>query len=504
MPKANAVSVTKAAMIAQARPRGWSRQVRLRPGSCCSGAPVTAISLADGRLCPMSEWIGRTAAEIAAAVRAGKASAGEVVREHLDRIAAIDGELGAFVRVRAERAAAEAAEVDARGDLAGLPLAGVPVAIKDNIPVAGEPMRSGSAATPDTPQPADHPVVAGLRAAGAVVVGITNLPELGIYPFTDNAYGIARNPWDPRRTSGGSSGGAATAVASAMVPIAHGNDGAGSIRIPAANCGLFGLKPGPGVVPAEIGADSWDGMSENGPLATTVGDAALMLAVMAGEPSFAEVTEPGGLRIALSIKPPAAGVTIRRELKAAVRTAGAALAGLGHEVAVDDPHYPLWTGTAVISRWLALPAADAEPYLSDPRLEDRTRRHARAGRLIAKVRPPREDDRRRFREAVEPLFERRDVLVMPTLARRPPQARAWGQGSWLRSVGSAMTYAPMTAAWNLAGYPAATVPMGVDASGLPLAVQLVAAPGKESLLLGVAAQLEARRPWARHAPMYAG
>ncbi|GAA2578665.1 amidase family protein [Actinomadura fulvescens] len=450
----------------------------------------------------MSDWVGRTATEIAAAVRAGEVTAAEVVRDHLDTIAALDGELGAFVRVRRERALAEAAEVDARSDRAGLPMAGVPVAIKDNVPVAGEPMRSGSAATPDVPQESDHPVVARLRAAGAVVVGLTNLPELGIYPFTDNAYGVARNPWDPTRTAGGSSGGAAAAVAAGMVPVAHGNDGAGSIRIPAANCGLFGIKPGLGVVPAEIGGDAWDTMSENGPLATTVGDAALMLAVMAGTPALAEVDGPHGVRVALSVKPPAPGVRIRPELRAAVRAAGKALVGLGHHVVRDDPAYPLWAGTAVISRWFALPAVDAGPYLSDPRLETRTRRHVRAGRLISRVRAPQADDRARFREAVAPLFERRDVLVMPTLAQRAPKARQWGSGSWLHSVGSAMTYAPMTAAWNLAGFPAASVPMGVGDSGLPLSVQLVAAPGKEALLLGLAAQLEAALPWQRYAPGY--
>jgi amidase len=151
----------------------------------------------------------------------------------------------------------EAEAIDARADRAELRLAGVPVAIKDNRRVAGEPMRVGSAALPDVPQDKDHPVVARLRAAGAVVVGQTNLPELAIYPCTDSAFGIARNPWDRRRTPGGSSGGAAAAVASAMVPVAQGNDGLGSVRIPAAACGLFGIKPGFGVVPAQIGADSW-------------------------------------------------------------------------------------------------------------------------------------------------------------------------------------------------------------------------------------------------------
>jgi amidase len=155
----------------------------------------------------MAGWVGRPAGQIAAAVRSGEVTAAEVVTGHLDRIARLNPELGAFVRVRAAEAAREAAEVDARADRADLPLAGVPVAIKDCVPVAGEPMRLGSAATSDGARGQDHPVVARLRAAGAVVVGLTNLPELSIYPFTDSVYGIARNPWDRRRTPGGSSGG---------------------------------------------------------------------------------------------------------------------------------------------------------------------------------------------------------------------------------------------------------------------------------------------------------
>ncbi|WP_119728766.1 amidase [Thermomonospora amylolytica] len=454
----------------------------------------------------MSEWVGRTASEIAAAVKAGKVTAREVVAAHLERIRELDGELGAFVKVRTAKAPAEAEQIDARPDRAELPLAGVPVAIKDNVPVAGEPMRNGSLATDDSPQPADHPVVARLRAAGAVVVGLTNLPELAIYPFTDNAFGVARNPWDTSRTPGGSSGGAAAAVAAGLVPLAHGNDGAGSIRIPAANCGLFGIKPGFGVVPSEIGHDSWGGMSENGPLATTVADAALALSVMAGDPALAAPPEPGRLRIALSVRPPAPGVAIRRELVAAVRTAGRELVRLGHDVRRDDPDYPLWAGPAVLGRWLAYPAMDAEPFRDDPLLESRTRKHARAGRIAQRVRPPRDggpgSDRERFRQAVAPLFDRRDILVMPTLARQAPPARPGGEGSWLRSVLSALTYAPMTAAWNLAGYPAASIPMGISSAGLPIGVQLVAAPGGEALILGLAAQLEKAHPWRRLAPGY--
>jgi amidase len=447
----------------------------------------------------MTGWVGRPATETAAAVRSGKVTAVQVVSAHLDRIAKLNPELGAFVRVRSAEAAQEAAEVDARADRAELPLAGVPVAIKDVIPVAGEPMRLGSAAAPGTAQEKDHPVVARLREAGAVVVGLTNLPEMSIYPFTDSAFGIARNPWDRRRTPGGSSGGSAAAVASAMVPIAHGTDGLGSVRIPAAVCGLFGLKPGPGVVPAQIGADSWGGLLENGPLATTVADAALMLEVMAGA-TFA-LAEPPPLRIAASVRPPGQGVVVHRSFRAAVRECAGLLASLGHTVAADDPAYPLWATPALIASWFASPVGDAAPYLAGSGLERRTRRQVRAGQLVRRVRPPGDGDRDRLRAALLPFFDRHDVLVMPSLAWPCPPARRWGERSWLHSVVAALRFAPMTGVWNMAGFPAASVPCP-PARGLPGSVQLVAAPGGEARLLAVAAQLERVQGWRRHAPAY--
>lgn len=229
----------------------------------------------------MTSWVGRTAAEIAAAVREKRATPHEVVVEHLARIERLDARVGAFRVLRAQAALAEADELADRADLAELPLAGVPVAVKDNLPVRGASNRNGSSATPDTPADHDHVTVARLRAAGAVVVGLTNVPELCVFGTTEGVHGTARNPWDTSRTAGGSSGGSAAAVAAGMVPIALGNDGMGSLRIPAANCGLIGLKPGHGTIPAGIGHGDWFGMSENGPLATTVEDARLMFAVLA-------------------------------------------------------------------------------------------------------------------------------------------------------------------------------------------------------------------------------
>src|SRR5947209_9923227 len=222
-----------------------------------------------------------TATEIAAAVQAGRLSPREVVDACLARIAATDAGIGAFHLVDADGARRAAEALAARPDLSGLPLAGVPVAVKDNLDVAGLPTRYGSAATSPEPATADDPIVARLRAAGAVVVGKTRMPELAIWPFTESrAFGGTRNPRDPSRNAGGSTGGGAAAVAAGMVPLALGSDGGGSLRIPAANCGVVGLKPGRAV--AGLATGHWYGCTAFGPIAATVADAALALDVLAG------------------------------------------------------------------------------------------------------------------------------------------------------------------------------------------------------------------------------
>ena len=238
-----------------------------------------------------------SAVVVAEQVRSGVSSPMEHVEAALAAIEEREPKIQAFVTVLAEQARADALALSRRPDLSTLPLAGVPVAIKDVIPVAGLPMREGSGATSAEPKVSDHPVVARLRAAGAVVVGLTTLPELAVWGTTDAPGHITRNPWNLSLTCGGSSGGAAAAVAAGMVPLAHGTDGLGSIRIPSANCGVFGIKPGRGVVPSELGATSWFGMAENGPIATTVDDAALMLSVLADRPELARIGASEPLRI---------------------------------------------------------------------------------------------------------------------------------------------------------------------------------------------------------------
>ncbi|MBZ9640569.1 amidase [Streptomyces sp. PSKA30] len=446
----------------------------------------------------MTHWVGRTAVEIAAAVREKQVTPREVVAEHLARIERIDGRVGAFRTVRAQAALAEADEVGARGDLGELPLAGVPVAVKDNLAVRGEAVRIGSAATADTPADQDHVTVARLRAAGAVVVGLTNVPELCVFGTTEGVHGIARNPWDTTRTAGGSSGGSAAAVAAGLVPIALGNDGMGSLRIPAANCGLVTIKPGHGVVPAGIGDGDWFGMSENGPLATTVADARLMLSVLA-DTEVVRRDPPGTHRVAVSLRSPLAGVTVSRPYTTAAQEAAGLLIKAGHQVRRADPPYPLSLSFTSLAHWTAGTSVDAQG-LDRRLLARRTRVHAAVGRrFVGAVRGG--GSRDALRRRLEPFFAEYDVLLTPALARRSPKAVPWHERGWLRNVAANTAYSPMTPPWNLTGWPAMTVPLGTLPSGAPCAVQLVGRPGSEAELLGLAAQLEAARPWQRTAPL---
>ena len=450
---------------------------------------------------PLQTW---TATSVADAVRSGRVTAVEAASQALARIDERDGDLAAFQVVRREGALRDAAAVDhARRD--ALPLAGVPVAIKDNVPVEGEPMRVGSAATESYAQLANHEVVRRLRAAGAVVVGITRVPELCIFGQTDSVYGITRNPWDLSRTPGGTSGGSAAAVAAGIVPIAHGNDGMGSVRIPAACTGLVGIKPGGGLVPADLGANDWYGMSENGALATTVADTALMLSVLAGDPSLALVSDASDgpvLRIAVSTRPPVQGVSLDREhVRALFQTAGA-LRHAGHDVERFDPTYPTLTAVAALARWFAGTADDAE-HLDPALLERRTLTHAALGRFAKQRGLLRESWRDAWIERAGEVLTTYDVLMTPVLAAPPIEAKRWGETSWVTTMAAIVPWAPYAAPWNLASFPAMSVPAGVHpTAGTPMSVQLVARPGREAMLLSLAASIEALRPWPRLAPPY--
>jgi amidase len=448
--------------------------------------------------------VGLPATEIARLVRSGEATAVDVVRAHLDHIEAVDARIGAFRVLRREAALAEAHAIDTALTRFALPLAGVPIAIKDNVAVAGEACTDGSLAGSDTPATRDHPVVARLRKGGAIVVGMTRVPELCLYGTTDGPGTVSRNPWDTARSPGGSSGGSAAAVAAGCVPLAHGNDGMGSLRIPAAACGLVSLKPGRGVVPAEIGLDSWSGMAENGALATTVGDLAVAHAVLAGEEPTA-LADPGRpLRIAVSTRSPVPGVRADGPALAAVEEVVALLVAAGHTVVRRDP--PLTTGAAIggFAQWMAGADDDISHYgLDRAALQPRSRTHARVGRLMRRAGLVRPRIGEQFRERMTGFFEDVDVLLTPVTAGPPLPARPWHERSFLANVTANSRWAPWAAPWNVAGLPALVLPAGTRPEGLPLAVQFVGPPGAEARLLWLAGELERLQPWRRHAPVFA-
>jgi amidase len=446
-------------------------------------------------------WVGRSATELAAAVRESSVTAREVVEEHLTHLDAVDGHLGAFVSVRHEAARREADGVDAREDRFALPLAGVPVAIKDVVDVAGEPTWHGSQALSDEPARRDDPVVARLRKAGAVVIGKTRCPELSLWGTSDVPGRIAVSPWDPTRTAGGSSGGSAAAVAAGVVPIALASDGLGSVRIPAGATGCVGIKPGEDLLPVMVGDyHHWFGMSRYGPITTTVEDLALALDVMAGTESHREPLPPPDLRVAVSWRPPAPGTIVTRPWQENAVEAGRVLRHLGHHVTRADPPYDSALIPALIARWTQGAAQDIEALAAEEsRLQPRTRAHAAVGRRLADVFEVDDAQAARWRERVAPFFVEHDVLVTPLFARTPPKALGWHARPWAQNVAANLNAYPFTSPWNLADLPAAAVPLGAH-RGRPMAVQVVAGRGREDLVLQVARAIEQAVPWRRHAP----
>jgi len=442
-------------------------------------------------------------------VAAGEVSSRELVDAVLERIERVDPALNAYRTVFAERARMEADQADARRRSGGeRPLLGVPVAIKDDTDVAGEVTPFGTDAH-GPPAAEDAEVVRRLRAAGAIVVGKTHVPELTILPFTETAtFGRTRNPWDLQRTPGGSSGGSGAAVAAGLAGAALGSDGAGSIRIPAACCGLFGLKPQRDRIPMAPLAEPWHGLSTYGPLTRTVADTARFYdAAKDGGPSFAEAAArpPGRLRIAMSLKVPLpGGVKVGAEQRRAVEETAELLGSLGHEVVERDPDY----GTAflgVLARYLK-GISDAAATMPHPeRLERRTRGYVRLGALIpagavARARAAAAADAAR----IDRVFaEGVDVLLTPVLTRDPLRIGEYeGRGAPWTLNGTAR-WVPHLGVFNHTGQPAAAVPAGFTPGGLPRSIQLVGRPDDEPTLLSLAAQLEAERPWAQHRPPHA-
>jgi amidase len=440
----------------------------------------------------------------------GEITSPELVELYLDRIARFDGELNAYRVVRSVSARVEAVDAQRRIDEGErLPLLGVPIAIKDDVDVTGELTAWGTAAHgPAKVRDAD--VVRRLRDAGAIVIGKTNVPEMTIWPFTESAtFGVTRNPWDPTRSPGGSSGGTAAAVAAGLAPLGLGSDGGGSIRTPATWCGLFGLKPQRDRVPLAPHDDGWQGLIVNGPITRTVEDAALFLDVTTTTPLpdggfvAAAARPPVRLRIAFSTKSPlglAARVGIAQQ--AAVTEAVALLRSLGHDVVERSPDYAAMSaGWNVTARYLRGIYDDVATMPHPERLEPRTRSMARAGGRISDYRIGNvRAGEAALTRRVNAIFEHADVILTPGTATGPPRVGAFTKRGAFTTVCATMGRSPFQAIFNATGQPAAVVPWGLDRTGLPTSVQLVGRPSDEATLLALSAQIEAAHPWADRQP----
>ncbi len=448
---------------------------------------------------------------------AGEISSVELTKMSLRRIDDLGPALNAFRIVLAEQALTVAAEADRRRAAGeGAPLLGVPIAVKDNVDVAGELTTNGTRAFPD-PAAADDEYFRRIRAAGAVLVGKTTCPELSIFGFTEtDAHGITRNPWDPGRTPGGSSGGSAAAVAAGMVGVASASDGAGSIRIPASNCGLFGLKPQRGRVSLAPARSHWHGMSQLGCLTRRVEDTAIWLDATQGwlpgdrhkppAPASSYVgaaaRDPGRLRIALTLERPRSIFPQRLDprVAAAVDATADVLRGLGHEVVERTPDYGM-VSTDYITCYLA---GIAEDYRATPRpelLERRTRGMGRLGSALPAAAVRRAiASMGRHAARINAIFDEVDLVLSPVAAEPPIEIGRWaGRGALRTLIPMGQTY-PYAVVWNYTGQPAVSVPAPVAEGELPIGAMLVSPPNREDLLLSISAQLERETAWPERLP----
>ncbi|WP_354699480.1 6-aminohexanoate-cyclic-dimer hydrolase [Paraconexibacter sp. AEG42_29] len=460
--------------------------------------------------------------ELAGLVRDGTLSARELVQTSVDRIESLNPQLNAFVDVFAEDALAEADGIAADDPR---PFAGVPIAIKNNRAIAGRRLTVGSALMDDFVPRTDHNVVTRLKAAGFVIVGSTTLPEFGIVPVTETArFGPTRNPWDVARTPGGSSGGSAAAVAAGMVPVAHANDGGGSTRIPAACCGLVGLKPQRGRI--SLAPDlGYQFLVQDGVLTRTVAETAALLDLLAGpvlgdtswapEPAvpFAEQArrDPGRLRIALTTTMPLERTTVDPVCVQAARDAGALLESLGHEVVeVDAPWQipgllPLFAASfgPALTMSMAFAATVSGRPVSPESVEPLSWAMWEQCRSMTATDAALADAQLQgLARLIITWTAGYDLVLTPALAEAPVPIGTIDACSDqpLRDFARSGAFTPYTALCNVTGSPAISLPLyawpeGDPAAGLPLAVQLIGQPADEGTLLAVAAQLEAAAPW---------
>jgi amidase len=469
-------------------------------------------------------WLDATAQ--ADLVRRGEVSPRELTEAAIARIEAVNPKLDAVIRTRFD-----AARLEAEGDLPDGPFRGVPILFKDlGCLVEGEPTAFGLGPLRDLAFPVTSYVAQQFRAAGFLPLGRTNVPELGTTVTTEpRSFPPARNPWDPGHSTGGSSGGSAAAVAAGMVAVAHASDGGGSIRVPASECGLVGLKPTRGrVSQGPVAGEAWAGSVTDGAITRTVRDAAGVLDViskpMPGDPYYApplprplvhEVgADPGRLRIGVLDQPGAEGYLDDPQCRAAVATAAALLESLGHHVGQSAP-------AAMFERELprhfnTIIAADTEATMrafemllgrpiGEDEIEPRNAAYRRAGRELGAVAYLQTRAwLGMWARRMADWWNSHDLLLTPTVGAPPPQL-GWFTAAGPQGEGARIaSFIPYTAQFNMTGQPAISLPLHWTPDGLPVGVQLAAAYGREDVLIRVASQLEQAAPWSeRHPPIHA-
>jgi amidase len=471
----------------------------------------------------MTQLHDLTATELATAIRSREVSPVAVTDHYLARIDENNAAVGAYFTVAHELArdqarAAEKAVEDAADPAELPPLTGVPIPIKDRNMVAGVRQTYGSVVFEDNVAAEDDHVSAAIRAAGAIIIGKTATPEFGLPCYTETAVGPpARTPWDLSRSAGGSSGGAAAAVASGLAPAAQGSDGGGSIRIPSSVCGLFGIKPSRGRISNAPLIPDLVGLTTEGSLARTVADAALLLDVMTGNrpgdmhtqpplppgQTFLGYTrrEPGRLRIGRTLAHPVGDGAVHPDCVAAYEDASSLLAGLGHEV--EDIKAPFGPDVlpAFETLWYSMATLPPIAPADEPRLRPLTRYLRERGRAVSA--PDllfAEAYLQIIMRSVLPGLNAYDVILTPTLAEPPAEVGYFEQVEPPENFERQKRFTPYAAAYNVSGQPAVNLPLYWNADGLPIGVMLAGRMGEEGTLISLSAQVEAARPWQDRHP----
>jgi len=474
----------------------------------------------------MSELHEYTALELHQLLQRREVSPVELAQHYLDRIERLDPGVGAFATVTPEAALERARHVEERVPTAA-PLWGLPLADKDLHRRAGVPARFGSRAFADFVPDESDELVRAVDDAGAVSLGKTATPEFGLPSYTEGLVGPpTRNPWDPALGAGGSSGGAAAAVAAGMLPFAPGTDGGGSIRIPAAACGLVGVKPSRGRVPAGPGLATLAGLGVAGPIARTVADAALLLDGLIAPTGYpaahryavrapgddgpylgAAIRGEGRFQLGVMTDSPwddGYDIEVSEEARSALDRAIAAFDGLGHGIEAmapePEPGYPdafrtIWQAGAA-----TIPVDGADEALLEPLTQWLVERgRAVPARQLAEALAWLAG----FEERVIRRFSSFDAVLTPALATPPPPIGWYDQEDGERNFAQQVQFTPFTSFVNVSGLPAITVPVEDTADGLPMGVQLIGRPGGEATLFALGAQLERRvRRRYRHPSMW--